>query len=51
LQLASLTCIRLKMKYNLYAFFHVSVTDDDFQLINNTGKCPYGYLITPFMGI
>jgi hypothetical protein len=37
LQLASLTCTRLKTKHNSYASFHVSVVEDDFHLINNTG--------------
>jgi hypothetical protein len=50
LQLASLTCTRLKTKYNSYASFHVSVTEDDFHLINNTGVWPNGCLITPYYG-
>jgi hypothetical protein len=50
LQLASLACTRLKTKYNSYASFHVSVAEDDFHLINNTGVWPNGCLIAPFYG-
>ena len=50
LQLASLACSRLKTKYNSYASFHVSVAEDDFHLINNTGVWPNGCLIAPFYG-
>jgi hypothetical protein len=50
LQLASLTCTRLKTKYNSYASFHFSVAEDDFHLINNTGVWPNGCLIAPYYG-
>jgi hypothetical protein len=50
LQLTSLTCTRLRTKYNSYASFHVSVPEDDFQLINNTEVWPNGCLIAPFYG-
>jgi hypothetical protein len=50
LQLASLACTRLKTKYKSYASFHVSVAEDDFHLINNTGVWPNGCLIAPFYG-
>jgi hypothetical protein len=50
LPLASLTCTRLKTKHNSYASFHVSVVEDDFHLINNTGVWPNGCLIAPYYG-
>jgi hypothetical protein len=50
LQLASLASIRLITKHNSYASFHVSVTEDDFHLINNTGAWPNGCLIVPYYG-
>jgi hypothetical protein len=50
LQLASFTCARLKTKYNSYASFLVSLAEDDFRLINNTGVWPKGFLITPYYG-
>jgi hypothetical protein len=50
LQLASLTCTRLKTKHNSYASFHVSVNEDDFPLINNTGVWPNGVLVAPYYG-
>jgi hypothetical protein len=50
LQLASLVCTRLRTKYNSYSSFHISVTEDDFHLINNTGVWPNGCLIAPFYG-
>jgi hypothetical protein len=42
LKLALLTCTRLKAKFKSYASFHISVNEDDFPLINNTG--------VPFVG-
>jgi hypothetical protein len=50
LQLASLACTRLKNKHNLYASLHVSVAEDDFHLINNTGVWSNGCTITPIYG-
>jgi hypothetical protein len=50
LRLSSLVCIKLKTKYNTYAYFHTSVHEDVFPLINNTGVCPQGALIAPFYG-
>jgi hypothetical protein len=47
--LKSLVCTRLKTKFSTYASFHVSVTKEDFPLINNVGVCPDGCLIAPFM--
>jgi hypothetical protein len=43
-------CTNLKTRYNSYASFHVSVTEDDFPLIHNTGVWPDGCLIAPFYG-
>jgi hypothetical protein len=48
LKLTSLTCTRLKAKFNSYASFHISVVEDDFHLINNTGVWPSGCLIAPY---
>jgi hypothetical protein len=48
LQLASIACTRLKTKHNSYISFHVSVPEDDFHLINNTGVWRYGCLIAPY---
>jgi hypothetical protein len=50
LKLSSLTCTRLQTKCNTYASFHVSVSEKDFPLINNTGVLPNGCLISPFYG-
>jgi hypothetical protein len=50
LKLTSLTCTGLKTKFNSYASFHISVVEDDFHLINNTGVWPSGYLIAPYYG-
>jgi hypothetical protein len=49
-KLISLTCTRLKSKFNSYASFHISVVEDDFHLINNTGVWPSGCLIAPYYG-
>jgi hypothetical protein len=48
LKLTSLTCTRLRTKFNSYASFHISVVEDDFHLINNTGVWPSGCLIAPY---
>jgi predicted HicB family RNase H-like nuclease len=37
LSLKKLVCTTLKAKFNTYASFHVSVFEDEFPLINNTG--------------
>jgi hypothetical protein len=50
LSLKKLVCTRLKTKFNSYSSFHISVTEDDFPLINNTGVGPSGCLIAPFYG-
>jgi hypothetical protein len=50
LQLASLSCTRLKSKHDSYSSFHVSVTEDYFNLINNTAVWPKGCLIAPYYG-
>jgi hypothetical protein len=51
LKLSSIVCTKLKTKYNTYAFFfHISVREGDFTLINNTGVWPQGALIAPFYG-
>jgi hypothetical protein len=50
LKLTSLSCTRLKTKFNSYASFHISVNEDDFPLINNTGVWPNDCLIAPFYG-
>jgi hypothetical protein len=50
LSLKRLVCTRLKTKFNAYASFHISVNEDDFPLINNTGVWPNGCLIAPFYG-
>jgi hypothetical protein len=48
--LKSLVCTRLKTKFNTYASFQISVTEEDFPLINNVGVWPDGCLIAPFYG-
>jgi hypothetical protein len=50
LKLTSLTCTRLKTKFNSYASFHISVVQDDFHLINNTSVWPSGCLIALYYG-
>jgi hypothetical protein len=50
LSLKSLVCTRLKTKFNAYESFHISVDEEDFPLINNTGVWPSGCLIAPFYG-
>jgi hypothetical protein len=42
LKLTSLTCTRLKTKFHSYALFHISVAEDDFHIISNTGVSPSG---------
>jgi hypothetical protein len=50
LKISSLTCTRLKTKFSTYASFHISVNEEDFPSINNTGVWPNGCLIAPFFG-
>jgi protein tyrosine phosphatase (PTP) superfamily phosphohydrolase (DUF442 family) len=50
MKLASLVCNRLTTKSDSYVSFHVSVSEDNFPLINNTGVWPSGCLIAPFYG-
>jgi hypothetical protein len=50
LSLKKLVCTRLKTKFSTYASFHVSVLEDEFPLINNTGIWPAGCVIDPFYG-
>jgi hypothetical protein len=50
LELSYLTCTILKTKCNTFASFHVSVSENDFPLVNNTGVWPNGCLIAPFYG-
>jgi hypothetical protein len=50
LKLKSLSRARLKTEFNSYASFHISVAEDDFHLINNTGVWPSGCLIAPYYG-
>ena len=50
LKLSLLACTRLKTKFNTYVSFHISVTEDDFPLIYNTGVWPDSCLIAQFYG-
>jgi hypothetical protein len=45
-----LVCTRLKTKCNSYASFHISVAEDEFPLIDDTGVWPSGCLIAPYYG-
>jgi hypothetical protein len=45
-----LVCTKLKTKFKSYASFHISVTEDEFSVINNIGVWPYGCLIAPYYG-
>jgi hypothetical protein len=40
----------LKTKFNSYSTLHVSVKEDDFPLVNDSGAWPNGCLIAPFYG-
>jgi hypothetical protein len=40
----------LKTKFNSYAYFHISVNEEDFPLINSTGVWPNWCFIAPFYG-
>jgi hypothetical protein len=50
ISLKRLGCSRLKTKFNSYSSFIISVNEEDFSLINNTGVWPSGCLIAPFYG-
>ena len=50
LELASLKCTKLKTKFSSYSSFHISVSEDDFHLINNTDVWPIGCVIAPYYG-
>jgi hypothetical protein len=50
LKLSLPICTRLKTEFKTYASFHISVTEDNFSLIYNTGVWPDGCLIPPFYG-
>jgi hypothetical protein len=50
LGLNKLVCTRLKTKFNTYASFHISVAQDEFPLINDSGVWPTGCLIAPYYG-
>jgi hypothetical protein len=50
LSLKNLVCTRLKTKFNSHSSFHISVTEDEFPLINNTGVWPSGCLIALYYG-
>jgi hypothetical protein len=50
LELTSLTCTKLKTKFNSYSSFHIAVSEDDFHLISNTEVCPIDCLIVPYYG-
>jgi hypothetical protein len=50
LKLTSLTYTRLKTKFHSFASFHISVVEDYFNLVNNTGVWRSGCLIAPYYG-
>jgi hypothetical protein len=50
LKLSLAVCTKLKTRFNTYACLHVSVTEDDFPLIHNTGVWPDACLIAPLYG-
>jgi hypothetical protein len=50
LSLKMLDCTRLKTKFNSYASFHISVTEDEFPLINDASVWPSECLIAPYYG-
>jgi hypothetical protein len=49
LKISSLTCIRLKTKFSNYVSFHISINEEDFLSLNNTGVWPNGFLIALFV--
>jgi hypothetical protein len=50
LNLKRLVCTKLKTKFNSYSSFHISVTEDEFSVINNIDVWPSGCLIAPYYG-
>ncbi|PNF20526.1 hypothetical protein B7P43_G05329, partial [Cryptotermes secundus] len=50
LSLKNLVCTRLRTKFNTYASFHITVTEEEFSLINDVGVWPSGCLIAPYYG-
>jgi hypothetical protein len=50
LSLKELVCTRLETKFNTYTSYHVSVIENEFPLISNTGLRPTECLIAPFYG-
>jgi hypothetical protein len=50
LSLKKLVYTKLKTKFNSYSSFHISVTDDEFALINNISVWPSGCLIASYYG-
>jgi hypothetical protein len=48
--LKKLISIRFKTEFNIYATFHISVIEDEFSLINNTGVWPAGCLLALLYG-
>jgi hypothetical protein len=49
LSLKKLVCIKLRTKFNSYSFFHISVMEDEFAVIN-TGVWSSGCFIAPYYG-
>jgi hypothetical protein len=50
LKLDFLACIKLKTKFNSYSSLHISVSQDEFHLINDIDVWPIGCLIAPYCG-
>jgi hypothetical protein len=48
--LKKLVCTKLRTKFNSYSSFHISVTEDEFSVINNIDVWPPGCLIAPYYG-
>jgi hypothetical protein len=50
LSLRKLVCTKLRTKFDSYFSFYISVTEDEFSLINNTDVWLSGCLIAPYYG-
>jgi hypothetical protein len=50
LSLKRLVCTKLRTKFDSYSSFHISITEDEFSLINNTAVWPSGCFIAPYYG-
>jgi hypothetical protein len=50
LGLNKFVCTKLKNKYSTYGSFHISVAEDEFRLINDSGAWSAGCLIAPYYG-